>query len=248
MGRVVAISSSMNCPECEAVLADNSASCQQCGAQLAQKQPRFNATDMPVLPQEDEAAPGEEITRTVDWGFVLDREFDRLYGQFKKEEKSKQKQEKVREIRWGGFVRRACAFFIDLVVLSLLSVLLFFSSYVAYQVGLAAYDRTVLDDPVPLLRMALWGYLLLAAAYFVLFHGLDGRTIGKWLLGLRVVDRNQEPITYSQALVRLIGYLLSAFFGLGFLWIMFNRRKRGWHDLLARTWVIRESSFQDKGK
>jgi uncharacterized RDD family membrane protein YckC len=231
----------MNCPNCEFVLPENSVRCEKCGTDLIQKPYPLGA---PFVAREDReaAAPAEEDKRKADWGFVLDREFDRLYKRFKREEEPKKEKEKerVREIRWGGFFRRFCAFSIDIVMLILLSLFIFYASYIGYRVGLAAHDRAIVDDPIPLLRTGFLGFLFIAATYFVLFHGMDGRTIGKWLLGLRVVGRNQEPVTYAQAFLRLIGYIPSSVFGLGFIWILLTREKRGWHDLLAGTWVIRE--------
>jgi len=218
-------------------------------------QERRSAADTADLSPADNvgsAPPSEEDKHEADWGFILDQEFDRLYGRFKKEEeketeKDKDKdRDKGQEIRWGGFFRRCCAFSIDLTIVFLLCLFLFYLSYVGYQVGLAAHDRTVSDDPFSFVQLAFFGYVLLVAAYFVLFHGMDGRTIGKWLLGLRVVGRDHRPITYGQAVIRCFGYLLSAFFGIGFIWILLNRRKRSWHDLLARTWVVRESSLRRK--
>ena len=47
--------------------------------------------------------------------------------------------------------------------------------------------------------------MALATIYFVVFHGMEGKTVGKWLLGLRVVGVNQRPITYRRALLRWIG-------------------------------------------
>ncbi|TMA11339.1 MAG: RDD family protein [Deltaproteobacteria bacterium] len=251
MGVAVAITISMKCPKCEFVLPDDSDRCERCGADLAREQPR--AADTAALSPVENLGfvqPSEEDKRKADWGFVLDQEFDRLYERFKKEEEKQKDKEKYKdedqEIRWGGFFRRCSAFFIDLAIVFLLCLLLFYLSYVGYHVGLAAHDRAVSDDPVSFLRLALFGYLLLVAGYFVLFHGMDGRTVGKWLLDLRVVGRHHGPITYAQALIRCFGYLLSAFFGIGFIWILLNRKKRGWHDLLARTWVIRESSLRGK--
>lgn len=166
---------------------------------------------------------------------LLEEEFDRLYERLKREE------EKARATVWGGFYRRACALFIDLSVLSLLSFVLFYFTYVGYSVGLAAHHQVLSEENLDVfLFFLLLGWFSLGAGYFVLFHGMAGQTIGKWLLGLKVVGVNQEPITYGRALTRCVGILLSAFLGLGFLWVLFNREKRGWHDLLARTWVIRE--------
>lgn len=166
---------------------------------------------------------------------LLEEEFDRLYERLKSEE------EHAGTIQWGGFFRRACAFFVDLLVLSFLSIVLFYFAYVGYSVGLAAHHQTLSEENLDVFILFLsLGSLALVTGYFVLFHGMEGKTIGKWLLGLRVVGPDQEPITYSRALLRWIGTMISAIFGLGFLWILFSREKRGWHDLLARTWVIRE--------
>lgn len=229
----------MNCAECGAYVPNDSERCRECGADLTQ-QGDFLAAAPAVLSEANPAPdPAETDKRQEDWGFVLDREFDRLYARFKDEEKIQREHERA-PVRWAGFVRRAFAFSVDLVILFILFFVVSYSSYVAYQVGLAAHDRGISDYPGPLLTTSLFGHLFVAAVYFVLFHGMDGRTIGKWLLGLRVVGRNQKPITYVQALIRWLGYWPAAIFGLGFIWIALSREKRGWHDLLARTWVILE--------
>ena len=69
-----------------------------------------------------------------------------------------------------------------------------------------------------------------------------GGTPGKLLMGCEVVDAGSGARPgVSQALLRYIGYMLSALpLGLGFLWILWDRRKQGFHDKLAGTLVIRE--------
>ena len=56
----------------------------------------------------------------------------------------------------------------------------------------------------------------------------------------------RRPITYRRALFRWIGSigLGGASLGLAFLWILWQREKRGWHDFLARTWVIRRVNLR----
>jgi uncharacterized RDD family membrane protein YckC len=58
---------------------------------------------------------------------------------------------------------------------------------------------------------------------------------------LRVVGLAQQPISYRRALLRWVGMvgLGCASIGLSFLWIIWSGEKRAWHDLIARTWVIR---------
>lgn len=154
---------------------------------------------------------------------------------------SKREEQKVSAIQWGGFCRRCWAFLIDLLVLSAFSLLLLYLTYMGTSVGLAAHNLSLFRDKSTFFLGAfLLGWLFLVAGYFVLLHGMDGRTIGKWLLGLRVVGPDLGPITYGQASLRWAGYVVSSFLGGGFLWILWSREKRGWHDLLAHTWVIHE--------
>jgi hypothetical protein len=78
-------------------------------------------------------------------------------------------------------------------------------------------------------------------AYYTCFHGLGGRTPGKMLLGLRVIQASGAPMTPGLAFLRWVGYLISTLpFFLGFLWIALDRRKQGWHDKLALTVVVRD--------
>jgi uncharacterized RDD family membrane protein YckC len=164
-----------------------------------------------------------------------EEQFDKLHDSPKEEERAS-------AIRWGGFFRRAVAFFVDGLVLSALSILLFCLGYVAYSVGLAAHHRSLSAKNLGVfLRILFFACIFLFSGYFVLLHGMEGKTVGKWLLGLRVVGSDQRPITYWRALCRWIAALASAPFGVGFLWILWSKEKRGWHDLLAGTWVIRES-------
>jgi len=148
----------------------------------------------------------------------------------------------ITEIRWGGFFRRALAFLVDVAMIVLLVSIMNALSYIGYKVGLSAYGRSInLQNSTPLFVFLTFAWVGLATVYFVVFHGMEGKTIGKWLLGLRVVGAERRGITYRQAFLRSLGTVVSvAPLGLGFLWIIWSREKRGWHDFLARTWVIRD--------
>jgi uncharacterized RDD family membrane protein YckC len=179
---------------------------------------------------ETEAAKGAALETLVEL------EFDRLYARLEKKEQDE-------AARWGGFFRRCSALLVDIFVLCLFSLPLFYLSRVAFLVGLAAHRRSIAwewqtaEDLLPVVGIA---WLFLVCAYFVLLHGMDGRTVGKWLFGLRVVNTHGEPITYTQASIRWIAAVLTVPLVLGFLRILWHREKRGWHDSLARTWVIKE--------
>jgi uncharacterized RDD family membrane protein YckC len=83
--------------------------------------------------------------------------------------------------------------------------------------------------------------LAVAALNFVLIAGLSGRTLGKWVAGLRIERRDGVPLSFGRALLRhLVGYPLTLLtFGAGFLLAAFNPQGRALHDLLAGTVVVR---------
>ncbi|MBI4058180.1 RDD family protein [Candidatus Gottesmanbacteria bacterium] len=67
-----------------------------------------------------------------------------------------------------------------------------------------------------------------------------GGTIGKLVTGTRIVGSNGELISLTRAFFRNhVGYFASnLFFGLGFIWIAIDKDRRGWHDMIADTFVV----------
>jgi uncharacterized RDD family membrane protein YckC len=142
---------------------------------------------------------------------------------------------------YGGFWRRLYAFSLDwfLIILLTLAVLacgMFFlpnmdmqQSYgVAQGMGKKGYATYFF-----------WLWPFMCMAYFTYFHGICGKTPGKMLFGLRVTRVNGEPLGMGTALLRWFGYSNSFFFFVfGFLWIIFDGKKQGFHDKIAETVVI----------
>lgn len=147
----------------------------------------------------------------------------------------------------AGFVSRAIAFALDIVVMSVAvllaiafvqAVLSFFTFY-----GLLG-QRVTQSDPFRALMVVIIALIgtVIAIGYPVGFWVLLGQTPGKLLLGLRIVRVNGKPLTLRYALLRYFGYWLSAIpLGLGFLWVLVDDTRQGWHDKLAGTCVTYES-------
>ncbi len=78
--------------------------------------------------------------------------------------------------------------------------------------------------------------------YYTLFEGLTGRTIGKWITGIRVVDAHTggRPGLLS-GLVRTLLRLIDGFLGylVGFLVVVNSDRRRRLGDMAAKTLVVR---------
>lgn len=79
-----------------------------------------------------------------------------------------------------------------------------------------------------------------ASLYYIGLEGRSGQTVGKRLLGVRVVDAESGgSIGYGRALIRTVGrYLSSIPLCAGYLAMINNPRKQCWHDRLARTVVV----------
>jgi uncharacterized RDD family membrane protein YckC len=81
--------------------------------------------------------------------------------------------------------------------------------------------------------------IAVVAGYFLFFFTVTGQTVGKPVLGLRVVSTSGDHVKLRQAFVRLVGYAISAIpIYLGFLAMLFDGQRRTWHDRMARTAVV----------
>lgn len=82
--------------------------------------------------------------------------------------------------------------------------------------------------------------LLFTAAYSTVLHTVAGQTIGKSLVGIRVVGTDGALLTAGAALLRYLAYFISAIpLGFGFLVAALRRDKRALHDLIAGSRVER---------
>lgn len=85
------------------------------------------------------------------------------------------------------------------------------------------------------------GVASVAILNFGLVAALSGRTLGKWIAGLRIERRDGASLSFGRALLRhLAGYPLTILtLGLGFLITAFDSQGRALHDWLAGTVVVR---------
>ncbi len=121
----------------------------------------------------------------------------------------------------AGFGRRTVAYLIDVFAVAL---------------GVSVFEA-VLGEPLP--TELAWAA---SGVYFVACWSSagSGRTIGMRVLGLRVVRSDGAPLDLGRALLRFVGMAVSVTaLGIGLLWAAFDAKKRGWHDMLADTLVVR---------
>lgn len=79
---------------------------------------------------------------------------------------------------------------------------------------------------IPILVFFLYDFLMLS---------MYGATIGKKLVGLIVLDKNLNKVSTSKILVR---FLIKFLVFVSSFWIIFDKRKRALHDIIAGTLVV----------
>jgi uncharacterized RDD family membrane protein YckC len=137
----------------------------------------------------------------------------------------------------ASFTRRATAFVFDFLLAWLLFLaILIPGGRLAYQMGFVTGDVNLRFD------FGHWYSLLFLVVYFALstYWG-GGRTIGKRLLGIRVVSLVHERVTFWHSFERALGYGASVLeFGFGFLQYFIDPNRRTVHDRIAETIVIQD--------
>jgi uncharacterized RDD family membrane protein YckC len=120
----------------------------------------------------------------------------------------------------AGFWIRFGAAFVDGVIFAIVNVVL---------------SLAIDDDAAGLIA-----FVLGLAYYIVLEGGTTGQTIGKRLVGIRVVSAaNGGPLGYGSATVRYFGRILSSIpILLGYFWMLWDGEKQTWHDKLAGSYVV----------
>jgi len=81
--------------------------------------------------------------------------------------------------------------------------------------------------------------ILLYGTYFEM--GPRSSTLGKKLVGIRVVRVDGTPLSLGRALWRNLAEFLSYIFFIGYLFALFGSKKRALHDLMAGTLVVRSA-------
>ncbi|SFC18471.1 Uncharacterized membrane protein YckC, RDD family [Marinospirillum celere] len=133
----------------------------------------------------------------------------------------------LNDIYPAGLFRRLAAILYDLFLLFALFILVGF-------VGVALTGGEANEHP--LFKIAVF---LVPVGFYGYFWRKTGQTLGMLAWRIRVQTYQGQPVNLKQTLLRLAGGLISwLFFGLGYLWIYFDKEKRTWPDLLSRTQVV----------
>lgn len=141
----------------------------------------------------------------------------------------------------AGIATRGVAFLLDGLIVNLA-----FSGLAALAALIASAftgNGNGVSDLALAFGTAAW--LALGALYLVGFWSLAGQTLGMRFIGIRLAVAGQG-LPFRQSVRRLLGLVLAWIpFGLGFLGILFDERRRAWDDRLGGTDVVYEEN--DRG-
>jgi len=145
--------------------------------------------------------------------------------------------------RLAGLGSRAAAYIIDwLILLVIFAAIIFMLVFINKQDFYISFLHSISDYLVAVfilfISLIFWGY-------FVLFEYFSsGRTPGKMLCGIRVIQDNGHSLTFLSSTVRNLFRILDVFFLLGIFMIFFHSRHKRLGDIAGGTIVIYQPKLQ----
>ncbi len=136
--------------------------------------------------------------------------------------------------QFAGYGQRVGAYLVDTtllmvlyIVVAMIATALFFSaSAFGYSLG----------------GLLIVLFLLTSLLYMIWPTAKSGQTLGKKMVGIRVVDDTGNPPGWGKAILRqTIGFWIEGiFFSIGLLWPLWDDKKQTWHDKIANTYVVQK--------
>jgi len=138
------------------------------------------------------------------------------------------------ESPYAGIVSRGIAFLLDSLVVN--ATLVVAGVIIGWVLDLLG-DPGGVDAGAILAGGIVW--LSIWGAYLTGLWALSGQTVGMWWMRIAVEDAGGGPIGWGRAFTRAVGTGLAVLpFFLGFLPILFSKRRRAVNDMLADTVVV----------
>jgi len=135
-------------------------------------------------------------------------------------------------MQYVGVGLRAVAIIIDMILLSILGYLI-----AAFSGGTTADGFQLEGTPALLL-------FVLGLGYYVVMEAQFGWTVGKRLLGLRVIKANGAPLDWGAAIIRNLLRIIDGlfFYLIGAILVWTSEKKQRLGDRVAQTVVVRSGT------
>ncbi|WP_255452120.1 RDD family protein [Sporosarcina sp. ANT_H38] len=140
--------------------------------------------------------------------------------------------------KYAGFWTRLWAYAIDLLVLSAISGIIIKPIF-----RVAGWEIT--NPSFFLFSTYKVTILILLLLYFALMTKYLQQTVGKMIMGIRVVAKDGGKLSWGAVIFReIIGRFISKMLVIPYFLVIFTRRKEALHDLFADTVVEHEHSYE----
>ncbi|KKR09945.1 MAG: hypothetical protein UT39_C0025G0008 [Candidatus Woesebacteria bacterium GW2011_GWA1_39_21] len=142
------------------------------------------------------------------------------------------------KIKYASFWERVLALLIDTSIYLML-------------ITLAIFKITGVNDFASLLNN-IYDFVLLNLFLAVFIFPIEvamvsflGGTPGKLIIGIRIQKESGKLLNWKEAFIRLtLGKAVSGlFFGLGYVWIFRDEKKRAWHDYVNNSVVAKKNNY-----
>ena len=143
----------------------------------------------------------------------------------------------IRSRLLGIFYDSLIVFFIIIISTLIIQQVIISSGLVTLQQVQISETETIntipASSPTNLFLKSLW--LIVSFLYFGYFWTKRGQTPGMSVWKIKVVNKNNQLLSWSESLIRYI----SALFGLGLLLIPFNKPHQALQDIMSKTTIVK---------
>lgn len=157
---------------------------------------------------------------------------------------------------YAGFFVRGTAFIIDNLILAIAGAVILTIMNVAHLLDISTLSdlmnayiadptsdkaiKNILEAQGMGIFLVIWS--ILQAAYFTFFHAIYAATPGKMLMHIHVEMASGNRINWGFSLLRYVASIITQttlmFYGLGYLIVFIDPKRRTIHDFIANTRVI----------
>lgn len=133
---------------------------------------------------------------------------------------------------YAGLFRRLFAIFYD-------SFLLIAILFIVTAIANAMNNGEAIEPGNHLYPVYVITVFILSYLYFAWFWMHGGQSLGMKTWQIKLQGSDNGKIGWKTTAIRFVSAIFSwGFFGLGFLWALFDKKKRCWHDLTSHTVLI----------
>ncbi len=151
------------------------------------------------------------------------------------------------EFLQATFISRFIAFFIDYLLLTLavsIAMIVVWGDFDIFQQPVTSFDEMLQRFQSPVYaELSIYMKLIMEGAHILYFGWFLGRplqTLGKKIMGIRVVDAEGRALTRRRGWMRAVASVISLqFFWVGYWIAIFNPGLRSLHDWLVQTRVVK---------